>query len=328
MLNSHFRLIGNSQWFLLLAASGLMALVLGADLPSWPKIFGVLNNAAHAPVFGMLALIVLRLLSARRWLVAARSTDYGIAFLITVGVGGAVEFVQSFIGRDASWGDLGTDALGAGCALGLAAAFDWRVWRVKTRSTGRVLMAAAGLLCGLWALYPVGEATVAYVDRAAKFPVLAQFASPFDLYFLSSRTAHLSLEPLPYSWSQPDDRESMRIDFAADLWPGVSHDEPPADWRGFSTLALDLTNPQETPLSLTVRVHDVDYVHRYEDRFNRSFRLAPLSRGVIRIPVRDIAHGPIGRELDLARIAGLAVFENSRKDLVGRYFYLTRIWLE
>ena len=313
---------------LLRVAAALIALVLGASLPSWPKILGVLNDMAHAPVFGTFALIVLRLTRIWRSPAAARASDYGIAFVVAICTGGLVEIAQAFVDRDASFADLGTDALGAGCTLGIAAAFERQLWRARIRFAGRVAVAVLGLFCGLWALFPVGQAVVAYIDRATAFPVVARFSSARDLYFISSGAAHLSLQPLPARWARSGDDLSLRIDFTAAVWPGVSLDEPEPDWRGFSALVLDVTNPDETPLRLTVRVHDAAHDQRYEDRFNRAFEVMPSSRVALRIPIQDILAGPVGRPLDLAHIAGIVVFENSGLAAIGRHFYLTRIWLE
>ena len=317
-----------SPGLLLFVAVALIGLVLGVSLPSTPRILGVLNNMAHAPVFGAFALIVLRLIRIWRSSATARARDYGIAFVVAIGAGGLVEVAQAFMDRDASLEDLGTDALGAGCALGIAAALDRRLWPARIRFAGRIAAAVLGLGCGLWALFPVGQAVVAYVDRATAFPVVARFSSPRELYFIDSGTARLSLQSLPARWARPGDDLSLRIDFTAPLWPGMSHDEPEPDWQGFSALVLDVTNPDEAPLQLTVRVHDAAHDQRHADRFNRAFEVMPASREFLRIPIEDIVAGPVGRPLDLARIAGLVVFESSRSAAIGRHFYLTRIWLE
>lgn len=322
-------MVVNSRLFLLLAATVPIGLVLGFTLPAQPKILGVLNDLAHAPVFGLFALIVLRLLHLRRQPNAARLSDYGIALLIATGVGGLIELIQSVMERDAELEDLLADTLGAGCALGMMLALNRRTRPARIKSAGRIAAATLGLLCGLWALLPLGQAAIAYFDRAAEFPVVARFSSPRDLYFISSPTARLSLRPLPEHWARPDNALSLRIDYSAGAaWPGASHDEPEPDWRGFSALALDLTNPAKAPLHLAVRVHDAAHDQRYEDRFNRAFEVMPLSRTVLRIPLRDIAAGPVGRSLDLAQIAGIVVFEDSESAPADGFFYLNKLWLE
>lgn len=318
-----------SRLFLIAAALALIALVLGATLPSRPKILGVLNDLAHAPALGAFALIVLRLV--RLWRPAAHGTSaYAMAFLTTVVVGALIELVQAFIGRDSSWEDLKTDALGAACALGVAAMFDRALWSATSPTRGRIACATLAAICALWALLPLGQAAVAYFDRAKAFPVLARFSTPRDLYFIASRTNRWSLEPLPARWAQPEDALSFRFEFSkTSNWPGVSHDEPQPDWRGFSTLLVDVTNPTETVLDIVVRVHDATHNQKhYEDRFNRSFDIAPLSRVILRIPVADIAVGPVSRRLDLARVAGIVIFKRTPATAEGQALYLNKIWLE
>ncbi len=317
-----------SQLVLIVAALALIALVLFVTLPSRLKILDVLNDTAHAPALGAFAFIVLRLVRLGQQPIK-RAFGYGIAFLTAVGVGASIEIVQSFIDRDASLGDLETDALGAACVLGIAAAFDRKLWLAHPQSTGRIATAVLGVICGLWALLPLGQAAVAYFDRASAFPIMARFSAPRDLYFISSPTATLSLQPLPTQWARLDDALSLRVAYlAATVWPGASLDEPEPDWRGFSALLLDVTNPAVTSLRLMVRVHDAAHDQRHEDRFNRDFEVMPLSRAVLRIPIQDILTGPVGRPLDLARIAGVVIFANMESVPVGGYFYLTKIWLE
>lgn len=316
-----------SQFFLIVAALALIALVLSATLPSRPKILGVLNDMAHAPVLGAFALIVLRLI--RMWRPASKSSGYGIAFLTAVVVGGLIEVIQSFIGRDSSWMDLKTDTLGAACLLGVVATFDRRMWPLAPGAIKRIAVVALATICGLWALLPLGQTAVAYFDRAKAFPVLAQFSTARDLYFLSSTTARLSLQRLPARWVRPQDTSSLRVDFEQQKrWPGVSHDEPQPDWRGFSTLLIDVTNPEETPLDLAVRIHDAAHNHHFTDRFNRVFDIPPSTRQILRIPMADIAAGPKGRPLDLAHVAGLVIFKRTPATSDGHYLFLNKIWLE
>lgn len=47
-----------------------------------------------------------------------------VAAVSVIALGAAVEVVQGFVGRDASWGDLIADAVGVAVALGL-----WVLWR-------------------------------------------------------------------------------------------------------------------------------------------------------------------------------------------------------
>jgi hypothetical protein len=311
---------------LLSAGVALVALVLFASLPPWPKIWAVLNDSAHAPVFGLLALTLLTLLrtSSHRSPVPLALA----AFAATVLLGIAVEWVQGLIGRDSSWKDVGTDALGAACALGLAG---WApilgLDRFHT-AVGRRTALGIALLSGALILLPIVESGLAYARRAMQFPVIARFDSTLDLYFAKAQYADGTLAPLPAPWARAGDRDSLRIVSAAGEWPGFAISEPEPDWRGYRALNVDVTNPDGEPLQLTVRVHDVQHDQRQEDRFNRTFAVDPWARRILSIPVADIASAPAGRPLDLQRVAGVIVFASGSKLPAGRAFYLTRIWLE
>lgn len=82
---------------------------------------GVWDKGAHFVVFGLIL-----------WSLGVlfRALPRTAAALLALALGGAVEVVQGFVGRDASWGDLLADALGIGVALLLWAA--WRGFRPRT----------------------------------------------------------------------------------------------------------------------------------------------------------------------------------------------------
>lgn len=309
----------------ILAAAALVALVLFGKLPPWPKYWVVLGNAAHAPVFGLLAVICLLVLAA---LTRSRSTWLvPLALLITLGGGIAVEWLQTFVGRDSSWDDVVTDALGAACVLAFV------MWQqgFGMPSPGRLTRILAPLVvivCAAAILYPLAEAAAAYARRASQFPVIAQFDSPLDLYFVSDVGAVATRGHLPDMWRTATDSESLRVLVANEPYPGVAFTEPASDWSAWSTLKLDITNPDARPLDLNVRVHDIAHKQHYDDRFNRRFVVEGSTRTTISIPLQDIQQGPKSRPLDLEGIAGVIVFTDGPSATFGRQFYLTRIWLE
>ena len=303
------------------AVVSLLGLMLLAPVPSYPRIWVVLSNTAHAPVFAAVALLVLRAVRARgsRSLPVAATS----AFCITVALGIAMEFVQGVIGRDASWGDVWTDALGAACALG------WMIYR-EPASPGRVRRAGlvvAGL-AGALTIGPLAHAAAAYGLRALRMPTVATFSLPLDLYFAEWKSASAARTGLPSSWARPGDLRSLGIRLQAGAWPGLTIVEPTPDWQGYQSLYLDLTNPGAAPLALTLRIHDLEHDQRYEDRFNHRLSLAPHSRLVVKILLAEVEAGPRNRTLDLSRIGGLTLFATGNSVHAGTEFYVTRIWLE
>lgn len=302
-------------------ALALPGLALLTSLPAEPRILGVLNNTAHGPVFGALAVVLWLLVRRLHW---SPSRTYLLAGVTTVAVGGLVELIQPSLGRGASWLDLRTDTLGA--AAGLAVVAYWRcasVPRWRRAVLGLVFLQATG-----WILWPAAVAAAAGWQRAQQFPVLLDGSSRAGDWFLQPAGVRVSRAELPPEFRRPGDRASLRIDIVRGEWPGLTHLEPAPDWRDYTSLRLDLTNPGARPLPLTVRVHDREHNRQLGDRYNGDFVLEPVARHVVTIPLAEVAAAPAGRLLNLGAVDGLIVFATGDPDLRGRTFFVTRIWLE
>lgn len=294
----------------------LPALALFARMPSHPSILGVLNNAAHAPVFGVLAVAYFHLLLYHPALFSWRR--YLAAFVLAVATGGVVELIQPMLGRGAEITDLVNDALGAIAALGVLAF-------IRSRKTLALLMAALAVVPVGW---PVVDAAVASVIRAREFPVLLGGDPWPDRYFIRARGVEILRAEIPMPWRRVGDPPSLLVRTIGTRWPGVTHSEPYPDWRGRSKLMIDLTNPELQPLALTLRVHDRIHDNRAVDRFNLNLVLAASRRQTIVIPLEDIEQAPADRRIDLSRMAGLIIFGNGDPAMIGRQYYITRIWLD
>ncbi len=303
----------------ILASAALLALVQFVSLPASPRILSVLNNFAHGPVFGGLALVMLawlrRSLAPRVWLA------YASALLLSAAAGLAIEILQIFSSRDASLADALTNAVGAGLFLCIAAFLDRSIWRPETRTRGRrvVLLVAALQLFVL--LIPVGHALLAYSVRMTRFPTIMQFTSTLDMYFIEFRDCETS-------WSDSERNRALQIRFLGNDWPGISNFEPSPDWRGFNRLRIDVTNPGDSSLVLGLRIHDIGHDLDYDDRFNTEFAIGAGSRQVLDVPLAAIASAPAGRRLDLSRIGGIVLFRLSPQTAQGSEIILTRVWLE
>jgi hypothetical protein len=294
----------------------LPALALVFKLPSHPQIFGVLNNAAHAPVFGAQAIACFCLLG--RVTALANWHRYIAAFVFAIAAGAGVEMIQPLFGRGAELTDLGNDALGAAAGLAVVAYLG---------SKRPVLMIVVlGLLVPV--AWPVVGAASAYVSRASNFPVLLGDATRSDRYFTHTLGVETAPARLPSAWARPGDPGSLRVRIVGRKWPGVTLSEPQPDWRQYSRLIIDLTNPEPRPLALTLRVHDLAHNNLAADRFNMNLELARSRRQTVVVPLEVIERAPAGRHLDLSRIAGLIIFSAGDPASIGRHYYITRIWLE
>src|SRR5687767_4547856 len=225
----------------------LSTLALVAKFPSHPLIFAELNNAAHAPVFGALAIVWLQIL--RRYSGLGLWQRYLAAFALSIAAGGVIELIQPAFDRGSENLDLLIDALGAFTGLAAMAASE-------LRKPWLLLPAFVALVPVLW---PIGEAAMAYHLRDTEFPTLLEYNAQAERYFIHSYGIEIDSASLPAAWRRDDDRQSLRIRIRGGMYPRLTLVEPRPDWRGYSRLMLDLTNPENRPLPLILRVHDSDH---------------------------------------------------------------------
>lgn len=287
-----------SRRLLLLAVFlAVAAALLFIPLPIPPTAAGrTIENAGHTPLFMLLTLGVLVILRDDFMMHSGRL--YALSGFIGVAAGFVTEVIQKPLRRDASWEDVIADALGVLLALALFAAFDRR--SAFSRRT-RVASFAAALICLAIYLEPLVQMGRAYLHRDGQFPVLADFRSSNELFWV-----------VGYGVNRDIVRDALDIEFSADDFPGVSFHEPSPDWSAFRTLAIDVENPDADPLFLMVRVHDRGHGRYFNDRFNRRFDLAGRERRTIRIPLEDIRNGPRGRLMNMAHISDITLFRGDR----------------
>ena len=310
------------------ACAAILAVLVFVDLPGDLIFLEVLQNWGHAPAAGLIALVTLYLLSGRgagagesHW---PRAREYVLAGAIAIALGIAVEVVQGFIGRDAEVEDAVQDTLGVVATLSVHA-WLFRA-RLALRPGARVTLIAAALIAMIWATAPVAECAAAYWHRARLFPVLADFRSPRDLYFIRVVAPPVERQIHPAGVPGLGDEPTLRVPYGDHPWPGVVIDEPQPDWSAFHNLAVDVSNPNASDLAMLLTVHDRAYIGGKEDRYDRRFIIPANQRLVLKTSLTDVLHGPRGRVLNLREIGRMAIVQDSPAPLPA--FFLNRVWLE
>lgn len=307
------------------AVAALLSLLLFVSVPGHGLWHSVSLNASHGPIFAIVAVIVL-LMHDR----AERSATvaYVNAFFVAVGLGILVEILQTMAHRPGQPFDVITDAAGAAAGLGL-----WAL--VEQRRSGAVAQKAVGgswwpmaiALTGITVVaWPPLHAARAYAQRGAQFPAIAQFREPRDLTFVTTDGARVAIVDLPAPWARRAGERALRLGFDAGHAPAVQVVEPSPDWRGYSVIAADLTNPTEEEVGLTLRIHDATHDWSHEDRLNLPLVLAPRTRTTVRVALSEVQAAPASRPMDLGRIANVMLF--GRPSVRPGEIYVSRLWLE
>lgn len=319
------------------AILALLAVLLVVRVPGKGVWHEVLLNAVHGPIFALVAVLLLVLIERK---VPERLAAFATAFLLSVVLGILIEIVQSFANRPGSVFDVLTDA--AGAAAGLAAWVLFTASRSGAFQLNRVstlprkpphaawlpiAIALAGVTFIAWA--PL-QAARAYAHRAAVFPSIAEFRGAQDLVFVSTDGTQVAIEPLPEPWGRGADDLGLRIAYDAQHSPAVQVVEPVRDWRGYSVIAVDITNPASTQLGLTFRILDARHDWSHADRLNLPLVVPPQTRTTVRVALSAVEAAPAGRYMDMSRIANVMLFGRAVAGPAESpaEFYVSRIWLE
>lgn len=268
----------------LLAALAVVTTLLLVPLPldqamrRWPAMVSTLENFAHPIVFAWLANVVFSFLRPR---IKSRLAPYALTLALTTSFGLGTEYLQSLVGRDASWVDAGNDVLGTLFALLMMARKDLpgagrRLLRCGI-NTGAVVVVVAAAFPLLWI-------TAAYAWRAYAWPVLWRSDA-----VLMRRLAH---------WQGGE-------------YPGLVIEEPRGDWRGYSQLWVTARSLRPSGVQITLRVHDHGHNQQYLDRYNEDFVLPGDSQLTLKVPLERIRLAPEKRDMDMGAITGIIIFQET-----------------
>lgn len=281
----------------------LVGVILAPDPGRTLRSSVALHDFGHVPAFALVAVCLLVLLPRRRGASGSRVARRGLGVVAaTTLLGVLVELVQGlFPGAKPSPADVLADAGGA-CIAALVSASIVPGTTIMRRAA---LRAVAVIVVAVF-FSPVALALLDEARARRAFPVLADFTSASQLSrFDDTAWSRISLakNPRPTGELAP----ALRLHLGPGVYPGMSLDYFPRDWRGWRALALEIVNPASDSLALHLRIDDLRHDESYEDRFNDVLQLPP-GRTVIEIPLASVESAPRGRKLDLGAVRSVELF--------------------
>ena len=154
----------------------------------------------------------------------------------------------------------------------------------------RMVLVAAALTLAL-SLAPAVGVAWHYAQRAAAFPVLADFTAAWQAPFLSLGRSELESVTAPAGWEQMAGQPVSRLTFLDAPWPSVTVREPSPDWSAYGSLRFQVWSELEQPVEIVLRVDDSHRDRDHADRFNGSFIVLP-GLNDFSVPLHTIAAGP------------------------------------
>lgn len=259
------------------------------------RLLKPLFDPAHALYFGAVAIALVH------WQPALRTLSFWrqlIAITLIAGSAGAfIELAQAPTSRSASLADIGRDLLGALAALVCFSPRRADIGRLPRQTLTIFAVAALLLVC-----YPAARDLLDAAIAAARFPVLADFSTPFE----ADRWNRGVVVPSPAG----DTSSALCVQLTTERYSGATMDRLNGDWRGYRLLHLRLYNEGPAPLPVTLKVFDLRHAASqgdYHDRYNRVYQLA-AGWNTVEVPLAEIERAPRRRAMDLRRIAELSIF--------------------
>lgn len=287
---------------------------LKASLPSWfsgvvvllvipfffiggPSVFSstlliTVWNFGHIIFFTVLMLLVQSFKPLMHW------QQWLLVTLVALALSSLIEFVQHFVGREASVDDVLHNMFGVWLGLFWGQKPTRLVWVLRFFSL--CLLAPS-----FWLL-----TTTAVTDVVMRyqFPQINSFDSRYEL-----RQIHA--HPSVVETRQADSffvhgGHSLQVTLSTKRYAGFRLVGPYGDWGGYTYLAMDFYNPDLEPLELILKISDRTHdngANKFDDRFNRRLQLVSGWNN-LRFAVDDIRHAPKNREMQMDEISGLAIF--------------------
>jgi VanZ family protein len=281
-------------------AIGSVLLFLGGPDNYSSRSFTHSWDIGHIVYFALLAVLL------SRWRFVARMSLVGqwtIVLAITLLLGASIEIMQYGTARTPDIGDVLRDLTGSLIVL----VFGSPGSGIRPHGLRRSLRVAV-LSLSLAQLWPVAKSLVDEAIERRQFPILSDFETPFEIDRWTG-SASLSIVTMPLI----ADSRLLELSLTTEQYSGAALKYFDGDWASASRLKFSLYNPDEDPLQITCRIHDLQHIdghEEYDDRFNRRYSLMH-GWNHIDIDLDEVKRSPAHRRMDMKRIRGIGLFVTS-----------------
>ena len=266
--------------------------------PDWADglFYEAVWNLGHILFFFLITLLLQPQRKLGGWRLVTVTT---VVVLVS---GGLIELVQSEIGREVDWHDMLRNLVGAWLALACLSWPEKKSLAVWLARIGVVIL----LLWELWLVVAIGHQQWQITRQV---PQLYDFATTNAQIFWDGNVQRSTRFA-----DSAGDQFSLEVNIATEKYSGASLNNLASDWSNYQSLALTLFNPEQTPLTLVLRINDRTHErggNAYEDRFNTRLVIAP---GVNRFTVSlaDVQQAPATRLMDMTDIRRLIIFASNQ----------------
>lgn len=242
------------------------------------------------------------------WGIIKTPRQFSIAFVMVVLLSLAIEKLQSWVGRDASWLDVLANLSGFVLGYSLTQAFELKTFLLR-------LASLLGLMPGLWSFF---KSAMVVAVAWQQFPVLLNGDSFWEQ---KAWGGDIPLQKI-------SQQSGYRIVFPGKAFVSSDMMGFVQSWNGYQNLVFEVNNLGAKELLLTLRISDKQHElsdQEYSDRFNRRLLLLP-GENRIEVSLEEIANSPAKRKMDMDEIYLLMLF--LPEDGESQKIHLNKLYLQ
>jgi len=175
-------------------------------------------------------------------------------------------------------------------------------------------------------LVPLAWTGINYFQRRVQMPELATWRSTSGYHFTHGYNGKIISAVVPGQWSKADEAALFVTPGEDGRYAGVSLDEPWPNWDDGIAFELELINPNDRDLELTVRIEDQLHNNEYEDRYNKAFVVPAGQRITQSFSIAEMRDTPATRRMEMDRIHRIVLFQDLQRGKLS--YYICRIRLK
>ncbi len=242
-------------------------------------------DAFHLPLFFILNIILIKISSTKF------SKNIHIALICSLALffaGLLIEIIQPYFDRSFSYKDITTNFLGVLLSYLTLSKTPKKSMLIKITS----IFALAFITIPIYYSYSL------YNERIQSFPKL------FDP---ASELAQIA-KPTYKSTLKENQSCGLLVIPSSQNWSGVEINFGYSDWSKYSLLRIQLQNPNDSPISLALRIDDNGDNTAYESRFNETVNIAANESIKVEIPLSYIINSIKTRSFNLKSMDRALIF--------------------
>jgi len=294
--------VSNSFDYLLFSCIFILFLLLFWGAPDYysHRIAKLMWENGHIAFFALITPFVLR--RVPRYNIFSQ---LALSFTYAVLLGTFIEFIQSYIGRDASIQDIYRGALGAvSCNLFLL------IKKRSNQSKPLVIIFFFSLLPIIYEQKSLINAIVLELEMYEDFPALASFNSKNSISNWSGQELEI----------QQDNTINKNATLKATLLANAQYSTLTLkhflkNWNEFKVLEIELFLVSKEAIELCFKITDLEHNIKNKDftnRFNLCKKIQP-KLNKIKINLVDIKNAPLTREFNLYEVSEITLFSKNLK---------------